>query len=346
MLTFGLDNLPVTGPNRFSTGAEDMTMKRIGVSQEWVWADKRAAREAVAGAVLGRERVMEQVAAAEVRLQTAVAYIDAFYAGQGRKLTMAGEMHAREALAVGKGRLASLSGSSAEVFGLAGALGSAEDESADQHQQESAALASLARWTGALADELSEPRMRGVPTPDEYVAAHPTLLARQRDIEVARQEVEVARLNRKPNWTYEVSYGQRQGRADLVSVGVSIPLPLAPVARQDRESAARLAVVEEAEADLAEAQRAAAGEYAVLANDARRLQERVERYRTAALLPLQQRTEATLAAYRSNQASLVGLFEARHAELDGQRKLLTLQRDLARVRAQLVFKPVVPGVQP
>ena len=27
MLTFGLDNVPVTGPNRFSTGAEDMTMK-------------------------------------------------------------------------------------------------------------------------------------------------------------------------------------------------------------------------------------------------------------------------------------------------------------------------------
>jgi len=50
--------------------------------------------------------------------------------------------------------------------------------------------------------------------------------------------------------------------------------------------------------------------------------------------------------YRSNQASLVGLFEARHAELDGQRRLLTLQRDLARVRAQLVFKPVVPGAQP
>ena len=346
MLTFGLDNVPVTGPNRFSTGAEDMTMKRIGISQEWVWADKRAAREAVAGAVHGRERLLEQVAAAEVRLQTAVAYIDAFYAGQARKLTMLNEMHAREALAAGKGRLPTLSGSSAEVFGLASALGSAEDESADQHQQESAALASLARWTGSLTDELAEPRLPGVPAQAEYVTAHPAVLARQRDIEVARQEVEAARLNRKPNWTYEVSYGQRQGRADLVSVGVNIPLPVAPAARQDRESAAKLALVEKAEADLAEAERAATGEYAVLSNDARRLQERVERYRTAALVPLQQRTEATLAAYRSNQASLVGLFEARHAELDGQRRLLTLQRDLARVRAQLVFKPVVPGAQP
>ena len=89
----------------------------------------------------------------------------------------------------------------------------------------------------------------------------------------------------------------------------------------------------------------AAGDEVLDAPEVDRVAER-ERYRVAALLPLRQRTEATLAAYRANQASLVGLFEARHAELDGERKLLTLQRDLARVRAQLVFKPVVQGAQP
>ncbi len=61
------------------------------------------------------------------------------------------------------------------------------------------------------------------------------------------------------------------------------------------------------------------------------------------LTPLKQRTAATLAAYRSNQASLVMLFEARHAEVEAQRKLLTLQRDLAKAQAQLVFKPISQG---
>ena len=345
MLTFGIDNLPVTGPNRFNSGAEDMTMRRIGVSQEWVGAEKRAAREAAAGAVHRRERTTERVAAAEVRLQTAIAYVDAFFASRAVALSMSNEMHAREELAAAQGRLSTISGSSAEVLGLSSALGRAEDESADQHQQEGAAFASLARWIGAPVGELAEPQLRGAPAQAEYVASHPTVLARQRDIEVARQEVEVARLNRKPNWTYEVSYGQRRDRSDLVTVGVSIPLPVAPAARQDRESAARLAVVEKAEADLAEAQRAASGEFAVLVNDARRLQERVERYRTAVLKPLAQRTEATLAAYRANQASLMALFESRHAELDAERRLLVLQRDLARVQVQLVFKPVVQGAE-
>ena len=77
----------------------------------------------------------------------------------------------------------------------------------------------------------------------------------------------------------------------------------------------------------------------------RRLGERIERFRGAVLTPLQQRSAATLAAYRSNQASLVMLFEARHAELEAGRKLLSLQRDLARIRVQLVYKSIHGAAQ-
>lgn len=343
MLTVGVDNLPATGSNRFSANAEDMTMKRIGISQEWVSPEKRAAREAAAQAMAGRESVMEKVAAAEARMQTAMAYVEAYYAGQALTLTTLNEKHAREEFEAGKGRLAAVSGSSAEVLGLGSALGTAEDESGEVRQQQGASVVALQRWTGLVVEELSEPRLAVVPTQDQFVAAHPLVVAKQRDIEVARQEVQVARLNRRPNWTYEVSYGQRQGRPDLVSFGVSIPLTVSPGERQDRETAARQALVDKAEAELEETRRAAAGEYAALSNDARRLQERIDRYQAAVLEPLKQRTAAALAAYRSNQASLVMLFEARHAELEAQRKVLNLQRDLAKAQAQLVFKPTSQG---
>ncbi|HQC97161.1 MAG TPA: TolC family protein [Aquabacterium sp.] len=343
MLTLGIDNLPATGRSRFSTNAEDMTMKRIGLAQEWVSVEKRAAREAAAQAMAGRETVMERVAAADARLQSALAYIEAYYAGEAAQLTALNERHAREELEAGKGRLATVSGSSAEVLGLASALGAAEDESAELLQQKGGFMATLQRWTGVTGDELSEPRLAVAPSQEGFVAAHPLVVARQREIDVARQEVEVARLNRKPNWSYEVSYGQRVGRPDLVSLGVSIPLPIAPDARQDRETAAKRALVDKAEADAEEARRAAAGEYAALANDARRLQERIDRLQAAVVEPLKQRTAATLAAYRSNRASLVMLFEARHAEVEAQRKVLNLRRDLAKVQAQLVFKPIALG---
>jgi hypothetical protein len=48
------------------------------------------------------------------------------------------------------------------------------------------------------------------------------------------------------------------------------------------------------------------------------------------LIPAQQRTAAATAAYRSNQASLATLFDARHAEVDVQRKLLGVRRELAK----------------
>ena len=343
MLSAGIDNLPATGARRFSTWAEDMTMKRIGLSQEWVAADKRAARTALASAVQRREALAEQAAAAEARLQAALAFLDAYFAGQALTLAGANEQHAREALEAGKARLAAAAGSSAEALGLAGALGAAEDETAEQRQQQGAALAQLQRWTGAAADTLQAPPPVAAPGLDDFIAAHPAVAARQRDVEVARQEAEAARLNRRPNLTYELSYGQRQGRPDLLSLGVSIPLPVAPAERQDRETAARLAAVEQAEAALAEAQRAAAGEHATLSSDARRLQQRLARYPAAVLQPLAQRTAATLAAYRASQASLAMLFDARHAELDAQRRLLALQRELARVQAQLAFKPLAEG---
>jgi cobalt-zinc-cadmium efflux system outer membrane protein len=343
MLAVGIDNLPVTGADRFRTTAESMTMRRIGIAQEWVPADKRAAREAVANAAAGRDALTESVAAAEVRTQTAMAYIEAYYAGEALTLITLNEKHAREELAAGKGRLATVSGSGAEVLGLAAALGAAQDESADQRQQQGAAAASLHRWTGVPALALSEPRVPDVPTQDAFVAFSPAVATRLRDIEVARQELAATRLNRKPNWTWEVSYGQRQGMSDLVSFGVRVPLPMARAARQDRESAAKQALVDQAEAVLEEARRAAAGEYTVLASDAGRLLERIERFQTGVLTPLRQRTAATLAAYRSNQASLVMLFEARHAEVEAQRKLLALRRDLAKTRAQLAFRPILQG---
>lgn len=346
MLSVGIDNLPATGPERFSTTAEGMTMKRIGIAQEWVPADKRAAREALANARAGRESVMAEVAAAETRLQTALAYLDAHFAAEALKLTTLNETHAREELEAARGRLASVAGRSADVLALTGALGLAEDESGDVRQQQAAAAVSLQRWVGRAADELAPPPVHRVPSQADYVAAHPVVRVRQRELDVARREVELTRLNRRPSWTWEVAWGQRQGAADMVSFGVRIPWPVAPAARQDRETAAALALVEKSEAELEEARRAAAGEHAAFDSDLGRLEARTERFRAAVLVPLEQRTAATLAAYRSNTASLVMLFEARHAHLDAQRRLLGLQRDLAKARAQLVFKPISEGTAP
>ena len=80
-------------------------------------------------------------------------------------------------------------------------------------------------------------------------------------------------------------------------------------------------------------------------SDGRRLSERIERFKAGVLAPAQRRIEAALAGYRSNQVPLTSVFEARHAEVDVQRKLLSMRKELAKVQAQLAFKPIPGGAQ-
>jgi len=342
-LRIGVDNLPVTGPDRLHTTRDSMTMKRIGISQEWLSPEKRAARQAAADASVGREAVSLQAAVADTRLQTALVYLDAFFAGEAFKLTNLMEHHAHEEWEASRARLSSSVGSSQEVLALTAARGVAADETAEVVQQQSAARLTLQRWVGVQADELTPMPALNLPTEAAYVAAHPTVEALRRDVEVAKQTAAVMASNRQANWTWEVAYGQRTGNADMVSVGVSIPLQLAPARRQDRETAAKWALVDKTEADLVEATRAASAEYRAGVSDVRGLQERITRYRSGVLVPTAQRTAAATAAYRSNQASLVTLFEARHAEVQAQRKLLALQRDLTKAQVQLAYKPLALG---
>jgi outer membrane protein TolC len=346
MLSVGVENLPATGPDRFNSTRDFMTMKRIGISQEWVSAEKRSARAGAARALAEREQVAERAAAAEARLQTALAYVDAWYAGEALELATLDEHHAREALEAGKGRLATIVGSSAEVLALATSLGMAQDASAELRQRQGLAGVALQRWVGVAADELNRPALDALPGEAAFVAGHPVVALKQRDIEIARQDAAVTATNRRPNWTWAVSYGQRTGFSDMLNVGVSIPLTVAPAERQDRETAAKLALLDRAEAELAEAQRIAAAEHAAWASDVRRLEQRLERFRAAVLVPAAQRIAAATAAYRSNQGSLVMLFEARHAEVEARRRLLELQRDLARTQVQMAYRPLVIGGAP
>lgn len=344
VLRLGIDNLPITGEERFRTSPEAMTMKRIGISQEWLSGYKRAVRQSAADAAREREGVQVQAAAADVRRQAALAYVDSYYALEQLKLATLLQHHAHEELQAARARLSSGAGSSAEALALAGAQGAAEDETAEMRQQQGVASVAFSRWMGVAPEALQSLQPVPLPTEEAYVATHPTVAALQREVDVARQSAALTASNRAPNWTWELGYAQRSGRADMVSVGVSIPLPVAPGARQDRDTAARLALVDKAEAELAEATRAATAEYRALHSEAQSLQQRIARYRSAVLLPAGQRTAAAMASYRSGQGSLLSLFEARHAEVQTQRRLLALQRELARTEIQLAFRPLTAEV--
>lgn len=346
LLRLGLENLPVAGADRFSTARDGQTMKRIGISQEWLSRDKRALRQAAAEAALRREGIQRALAVADTRLQTALAFVDAWYADATLQWTLQAEQQAREALQTQRARLAAAAGGSTEVLAGNVALGQAEDDTAELRQQLAAARLALQRWVGLPADELAAAAGWPLPTEADFVAAAPTVRVAEQEIALARRAAALAAAERQPNWTWELSLGQRPAYPDMVSVAVSIPLRVAPAERQDRETAARWALVDKAEAELAEASRAALGEYRSLASDLRGLRQRIERYQAGVLDPSRQRSATALAAYRSNQAALASVYEAGRAELDAQRRLLALQREMARTQARLAYRPLTEAAAP
>src|SRR5262245_14551098 len=79
-LRFGIDNLPVTGPDAFSSNRDFMTMRRIGYMQDMPNAEKRQAR----GERADRERRVEVATMAarraQVREETAMTWLELYYA--------------------------------------------------------------------------------------------------------------------------------------------------------------------------------------------------------------------------------------------------------------------------
>src|SRR5262249_3082724 len=60
-LFFGVENVPAEGPDRWSLSADPMTMKRVGVMQQFVRGAKREDRTAKASAESLREAALTEV---------------------------------------------------------------------------------------------------------------------------------------------------------------------------------------------------------------------------------------------------------------------------------------------
>jgi cobalt-zinc-cadmium efflux system outer membrane protein len=320
VLRLSLDNLPVNGPDRWSTTRDFMTMRSIGIAQALPGRDKREARarwyEREAQAADARHR--EQ--AAEVLRQTSVAWF-AWRAAQQRLSLLGSQREAlqRQVLATEAAARAGR-GMPSDLLDARDALWRIDQVRIDAEARERIARSALERWTGVPGQTtLGEPPPLDEPAwADDATRGlldrHPAVQALQARAEVARAAAEVARLERDPDWSVELMLSQRgSAYSDMLSVGVSIPLAGNRARRQDRELAARLAEADAREAEVEEARRTRALEIAewqqaLAAALAQR--ELIDRER----LPLaRQRAEASLAAYRAGTLPLRALLAAQEA---------------------------------
>ncbi|HEP6427352.1 TPA: TolC family protein [Burkholderia cenocepacia] len=348
MLKAGIDNLPINGGQRFTIGQDFMTARRIGIEQEWVSGNKRRLRSTLASEMVGRERAGYLMQLANVRQQTATAWLNAIYAKQALALQQALLDHMSHELAATKASYRGAKASAADVIQAHAMLAQTQDQVLKAQQTYQTATIGLSRWTAVpVTDVTGQP-----PAPESFVSSlpleelrilQPALVAAADDIAVAEADTAVANSERSPNWTWEIAYQQRGGAySNMVSVGVTIPLPLNRKNRQNRDVAEKAELATKArltyEDTLRQVQADIRSQSAILASG----RERITHLSQSLLPAADQRVQLANAAYRAGTGPLADTFAARRAQLDAQLQVLDLKREVSQTWAQLEYQ-VVPS---
>ena len=344
VVKFGVDNLPVNGPDRFSVERDFMTMRSVGVMQEITRPTKLHLRAERSQRAVQLAEVERTQALTVVQRDTAVAWLERYYA-EAMEQNALQQVHAaqlEERAAESAYRQGQ--GIAADVVAARGMLAQLEDQSTEASRQVRSSKIALVRWVGTAADWplAGEPAIDVIPlhrhTLESQLAGHPEILALQRQEELAQSEVELARANRRPDWTVELMYSQRgAGFSNMASLEFSLPLQIKRADRQDRELAAKLAEASKAKAEREDMLRTHVAEIGAMIDEWDSARQRRERY-VKEIIPLAtDRTTATSAAYRGGKAKLVDVLAARRNEVDVRFQALQIEARAARLWAELRF---------
>jgi outer membrane protein TolC len=344
ILKFGIDNLPVTGTERFSVGDDFMTMRRVGLMQEWTRAGKRQLRSERYEREADKSAAEKVVAVAAIERDTALAWLDRYYAEEMAAVIAEQAEQARLEIQSAEGAYRAGRGSQVDIFAARSALAAVDDRASEARRRVRNAKTMLARWIGAgadvpLADKPSVDTIRLDPaTLDTQLSHHPQIAVLSKQVDIADTDARLAEANKQADWSVEVAYQQRgPAYSNMVSVGVSLPLQWDQKHRQDRELSSKLATLEQSKAERDEMLREHVAETRTMIEEWQNDRERSARYESE-LIPLSNdRMQATVSAYRGGKASLTELLAARRNEIDVRVQALQLQSDTARIWAQLNF---------
>lgn len=341
-LVFGIDNLPVEGPDRFSLDADFMTMRSLGVMQDVPNRARRHAMAKTAAAATQRETALLDAETQARRSAAAQAWLAAHFAEDRVALVsrLAGDYNLLEEAT--RGRLAAGSASAGDVLAIRQEALSLEDQRD--------ALSATARSTRALLDSLTgdasgKPLAEELPeiTVDpvhlrDAIARHVAIAPFSAEAAVAEGELAEAEASKKGDWAWQLSYSNRGSRYDdMMSAEVSMDLPLWQSNRQGPLITARKRVLDKVEAQREEAERLHRVELETDLAELDSAERQLTRLRTQAVPLAEQLVDLAQSRYRSGTGSLADLFEARRNLLMQQLRAIDLLEQSLATKARLSY---------
>ena len=339
-LAVGVENFPVSGPDRFSWNRESMTMRRVGVMQDVPNAAKRAAQREAAGAKAERERSILETERLAVRREAALAWLSLHFAE--KKLAAFGALELQNRLLQDTlaARVTSGAASPSEaLMARQDALDLADrrDELLAGVEQ---ARALLKRWTGDQPD-LSAYGEAPDMQPDLSrllgdLDRHVDLRAFSPMLAMAQADVDEARAMRQGDWGWEVAYANRaRAFGDMVSFQLTFELPVSKATRQEPVIASRQKEVERLQAERDDALRRVRADVDAQVVELQRLERALQRQQGQTLPLAQERAQVTLASYQTGRADLGAVLAARKNAIEAQLRALDLQSQVSAQQARL-----------
>jgi len=335
-LIVGVDNLPINGADQFSLTRDFMTMRKVGLMQSVPAGAKRRYRAELAS----READVAQAELRATRFETASAAAEAWISSAAAEETLKRFRALKSDLSsqssAARAALSSGRSTAADALSSEAALARLDNQILELEQQRAMYRAELTRWVGDVAMlELGElPWKRELVAPDllvQEVALHPPLGPIAAKIEAAKTEVELARAEKRSDWSAELSYAKRgPDYSDMVSLEFRVGLPLFAKNRQNPAIAAKLASVRVSEAEQEAALRMHRAEIESMIAMWRAGRKRLEHFEST-LLPLgRDRSRAVLSAYGTGRGDLRAALDALRDEVDVQREYVALESDVTR----------------
>ncbi len=344
-LGIGVENLPINGPDAFSVGRDFMTMRKIGISQQFTRAEKLQAREAKAVAEKQSEQAKLVGAEADLRRAVALVWLDRYFIEQRLRVLRDLERETALLAEAARAALAGGKGSPADPIIARTARVQVQDRIQEVGRDLKGAQASLARYVGdtEAARPLDKPpSFYALPhAPNEFLQVlehHPQLLRYEPMESMARADIAEAQAAKKPDWSLELAYAQRGSSfSNMVTIQARIDLPIFSKKRQDPVIAARYKALEQVQAEREEARRIHEAEIKRMLADWETARERLKRY-AQELVPLsREAAAAALAAYRSGRGNLSAAVDARRTAVETRFADVQTQAELARAWANLNF---------
>jgi cobalt-zinc-cadmium efflux system outer membrane protein len=338
-LEFGVEGFPISGPLAGHPERDDFSDARIGLTQEVPnLAKRRSARERAA-ADIGAAEVGRTAQAREVRLGAALAWIDLYYAEQ--RLATLDEID--RALAPLRGtaasRLASGAARPGETLQPEQWTAALADRRAGLVAEIGKARAELTRWTGEPGPEVSGPPPDYPVDPAGLRAGLDQLPALAAYDAMGRQadaDVDAAKADKHPDWSFELAYQHRDPRfGDMVMALATVSLPLFASTRQNPIIDARIETASRVRIEREAARRELLAALDSSLADHVMHHEQMERARDTLVRLAKQRADLETASYSAATASLSDVLSAVLALAEARTDLADREADVERDAARI-----------